>query len=84
MRKKLLVTEKGTVVAQIAHSYKDGKCSVCGAADPGIKPTDTNKDDTDSPKTGESSNMALWIFLLFVTGTGLFGTAAYSRKKKAR
>lgn len=78
------VTEKGTVAAKIAHSYKDGKCSVCGAADPGTKPTDTNKDDTDSPKTGESSNMALWISLLFVTGTGLFGTAAYSRKKKAR
>ena len=43
------VTEKGTVVAQIAHSFKDGKCSVCGAADPGIKPTDTNQDDSDSP-----------------------------------
>lgn len=58
------------------HRYESGKCTVCGAADPDYKP------DTTSPQTGDSSNMTLWIALLFVSGAGLFGTTAYNRKKK--
>lgn len=58
------------------HRYESGKCTVCGAADPDYKP------DTTSPQTGDSSNMTLWIALLFVSGAGLFGTIAYNRKKK--
>ncbi len=79
------VVEKGTVIAKTAHDFKDGKCTVCGAADPDYvptKPTDPDKGDTDSPQTGDSSNMALWIALLFVSGTGLFGATVYSRKRK--
>lgn len=43
-----------------------------------------NKNDgaTSSPQTGDNSNMMLWITLLFVSGTGLFGATAYNRKKK--
>ena len=43
---------------------------------------DKNGGDTTSPQTGDSSNMMLWITLLFVSGTGLFGATAYNRKKK--
>ena len=38
---------------------------------------------SDAPKTGDNSNMALWIALLFVSGTGVFGTTVYSKKKKS-
>ena len=31
------VLEKGKVVSKIAHDYKNGKCSVCDAIDPGFK-----------------------------------------------
>ena len=42
---------------------------------------DKNNKDTTTPQTGNSSNMALWIALLFVSGVGLMGAAVYSRKK---
>ena len=37
---------------------------------------------TDSPKTGDNSNLALWFALLFVSGGAAIGTAVVSRKKK--
>ena len=42
----------------------------------------TSTGDTVSPQTGDSSNVVLWISLLFASGVGLFGTAVYRRKKK--
>ena len=48
------------------------------------KPAKTNPTTgTESPKTGDNSNMALWIALLFVSGIGVFGTTVYSKKKKS-
>ncbi len=38
--------------------------------------------ETDSPQTGDNSNMALWIALLFVSGMGIVGTTVYGRKKR--
>ena len=63
---------------------------------PAEPPTDTDKpsDDqtgdkgnpstgaTDSPQTGDDSNIALWIAVLFAAGAALTGTAVYSRKRK--
>ena len=37
---------------------------------------------TDSPKTGDNSNLALWFALLFVSGGAAIGTMVVSRKKK--
>lgn len=74
--------EQGKAIPKLAHSYKGGKCTVCGAADPNYKPTEPDDEDTDSPQTGDSSNITLWIALLFVSGTGLFEATAYNRKKK--
>ena len=37
---------------------------------------------TDSPKTGDSSSLALWFALLFVSGGAAIGTTVVSRKKK--
>ncbi len=75
------VIEKGEVIAKTAHNYKDGKCIVCGGADPNYNPKPGNG-DTTSPGTGDSSHRALWISLLLVSGVGLFGTAIYYRKRK--
>lgn len=70
------VVEQGKAIPKVVHSYKDGKCTVCGAADPNYKP------DTDSPQTGDNSNMALWIAVMLAAGTALTGTILYSRKRK--
>lgn len=78
------VVEQGKAIPKLAHSYKDGKCTVCGAADPNYKPTEPGDGDTNVPETGDSSNMTLWIALLFVSGAGLFGATAFSKKKRAR
>ena len=37
---------------------------------------------TYSPETGDNSNLALWIALLFVSGGAAIGTTVVSRKKK--
>ena len=37
---------------------------------------------TNSPKTGDNSNLALWFALLFVSGGAAIGTTVVSRKKK--
>ena len=71
------------------------ECKVCGykkaaveipAAGSTTKPTDptqTNPNtDAESPKTGDNSNMILWIALLFISGGAVIGITAYSKKKK--
>ena len=40
------------------------------------------KDDSKLPQTGDISNLALWIALLFVSGGAAIGTTVVSRKKK--
>ena len=40
--------------------------------------------DTNSPQTGDSSHMALWIALLFVSGAGVIGITVYGKKKRAK
>ena len=40
------------------------------------------KDDSKSPQTGDTSNLALWIALLFVSGGAAIDTTVVSRKKK--
>ena len=40
------------------------------------------KDDSKSPQTGDSSNFALWLALLFVSGGAALATMVVSRKKK--
>ena len=40
------------------------------------------KDDSQFPQTGDTSNLVLWIALLFVSGGAAIGTTIVSRKKK--
>ncbi len=61
------------------------ECAVCGYEQVQIIPatgTQTpDDDDSDTPKTGDSSNLVLWLALLALTGSALAGTVVYSRKK---
>ena len=44
------------------------------------KPANT---DTKSPQTGDSSSIALWIALLFVSAAGVLSTAVLGKKRKS-
>ena len=47
------------------------------------KPASTKPGTSDkSPQTGDSSNLVLWISLLFASGGAAIGTTVVSRKKK--
>jgi len=39
-------------------------------------------DDPKSPQTGDSSNLMLWIALLFISGGVLTGTTVFDKRKK--
>lgn len=79
--------EEGTVIAKTAHAFKDGKCTVCGMADPDYVPagtTDTDKGNSGGPGTGDDSDMTLWLALLMASIAGALGATVYSRRKKAQ
>ena len=48
------------------------------------EPTEPTKPGTSdrNPQTGDTSNLALWIALLFISGGAAIGTTVVSRKKK--
>ena len=39
-------------------------------------------EEANSPKTGDTSNLALWIALLFISGEAVIGTTVVSKKQK--
>ncbi len=67
--------------------YNDGECSTefeIKAAPSGGETTPANPSEgnTDSPKTGDTSNLTLWIVLLLVSGGAAVGTTLAGTKKK--
>ena len=78
--KEATATQKGS---------KHEECKVCGYKKAAVEipatgtPTEPGKPtDSDSPQTGDNSNMILWIALLFVSGGAVIGITVYSKKKK--
>lgn len=78
--KEATATQKGS---------KHEECRVCGYKKATVEipatgtPTEPGKPtDSDSPQTGDNSNMILWIALLFVSGGVVIGITVYSKKKK--
>ena len=84
--KEATATQKGS---------KHEECKVCGYKKAAVEipatgfttkptdPTQTNPNTgTESPKTGDNSNMILWIALLFISGGAVIGITVYSKKKK--
>ena len=78
-----IVSANGTATTEfIITAAQTGGDSQTGGDDTTTQDPDKNDGATSSPQTGDNSNMMLWITLLFVSGTGLFGATAYNRKKK--
>jgi len=84
--KEATATQKGS---------KHEECKVCGykkaaveilATGSTTKPTDPTQTNSNTgaegPKTGDNSNMILWIALLFISGGAVIGITVYSKKKK--
>ncbi len=84
--KEATATEKGS---------KHEECKVCGYKKAAVEipatgtPTEPSKPEEpskptnpNSPQTGDNSMTPLWIALLFVSGAGVAGTTAYSRKRR--
>ena len=70
-----IVSENGTATAKFTVNKKTAETT-----EKTEKPmTDDNK---KSPQTGDSSNLALWIALLFISGGAVIGTTVVSKKKK--
>lgn len=87
---KWVIDKEATATAR---GSKHEECTVCGykkaaveipATGSAAKPSDQpdNLGNTTSPKTGDSSNPALWSALLFISGGAVVGTTVVSRKKK--
>ena len=64
------------VIPAAGHDYKDGKCTVCGAADPGYQPTQPGV------KTGDDSNTTMWIIVLICAAALAVVLVVLSRKKR--
>ena len=85
--KDATATEKGV---------KEHICSVCGyketaevpaigvPEEPSTPESPDNSGDTNAPQTGDSSNIALWIAFMFVSGTLLVIAGVYKKKKRVR
>lgn len=84
------VVEKGKVIEKIAHNYVDGKCTVCGAADPnytaGGSDSDNTSDDAadgSDPQMGDSLNIMLLVALMLLAAGGTAGTYYVSKARKS-
>ena len=64
------------VIDATGHHYKDGKCTDCGAADPGYQPTQPGV------KTGDDSNTTMWIIVLVCAAALAVVLVVLSRKKR--
>ena len=84
--KEATATQKGS---------KHEECKVCGykkaaveipATGSTTKPTDPTQTNpstgAESPKTGDNSNMILWIALLFISGGVLTGVTVFDKRKR--
>ena len=69
------IVKKGEVIKATGHQYKDGKCTVCGAADPNCKP---------GVKTGDESNTALWIVMMASAALLAAAVVVLPRRKRTR
>ena len=85
------VKESSTIVtlkAEYLETLSVGKHTLAIVSETGTATTEFTvkaaavTDDTQSPQTGDDSNIALWIAVLLAAGTALTGTAVYSRKRK--
>ena len=73
------VTDKKATADESGSKHEE--CTVCRYAKAAVKIPATGN-NTQLPKTGDNSNMTLWITIMLVVGTALIGTVLYRCKKK--
>lgn len=91
------VLKQGEVIKKLEHQYVNGKCTVCGAADPEYKKpgvteasTDksanaTNEESKESvsvPRTGDEAPVALWVGILAAACVLVVGVCIYRKKNR--
>ena len=85
------VKEGSTIVtlkAEYLETLSVGKHTLAIVSDTGTATTEFTikaaavTDDTQSPQTGDNSNMMLWIALMLIAVCGLTGAMVYGQKKK--
>ena len=71
------VTKEAT---ETEEGEKEHTCTVCGY-------TETEEiaklTETDSPQTGDNSNLALWFALFAISAVGLIGTGVYGKRRSS-
>ncbi|MST71487.1 hypothetical protein [Mogibacterium kristiansenii] len=72
-----IVSTSGTATTSFTVAEK----AAPGTSDDSDK--DLKADAEDSAKTGDSTNLALWIALMLLSGAGITGTAVYTRRKRS-
>ena len=71
-----IVSESGTAETTFTVEEK----AAPGTSDDSDK--DSKADAEDSAKTGDDTNIALWLALMLLAGAGIAGTAVYTRRKR--
>lgn len=77
-----IVSANGTATTEFTITAVQGGNDSQTGGDTTPQEPGKNEGAVTSPQTGDNSNAVLWIALLFASGAGLFGAAAYSKKKK--
>lgn len=79
------ISKEKTSRKALGHKYENGKCTVCGKADPNYKPetspTDNENDgnsnqefsNSHAPKTGDNNHIGLMIALMLGASIAFFG-----------
>ena len=72
---------KGQDVPALGHDYKDGKCTRCGAAEPGDQPVKPTEPTEPGVRTGDTG-VAVWLAVLAMAA--VTGAAILPRRKRTR
>ena len=70
-----IVSESGTATTTFTVAEK----AAPGTSDDSDKDSESDK---DSVKTGDDTNLALWLALMILAGAGITGTTIYTRRKR--
>ena len=71
-----IVSESGTATTTFTVAEK----AAPGTSDD--SDNDSKADAEDSAKTGDNTNLALWLALMLLSGAGITGVTAYTRRKR--
>ena len=79
-----IVSESGTAETTftVAEKATPGNSDDSDKDNSSDKNNDSKTDAEYSVKTGDNTNLALWLALMFLAGAGITGTTIYTRRKR--